>query len=484
MLERASNLFEKLSRHRGESLPVLAARAVRFTSESARAALDLRACNAVGVGVRCGGRVIVKSQGWISVGDEVRFNSFLSPIELFAGPGARIEIGRDVDINYGTLISAKRRVKIGDRVMMGNHCIIADSDQPGMLGAGSSDDPRPVEIGDGAWLAVRVTVLPGAKIGAGAVVTAGSVVAGEIPPGVVAGGIPARVFRSTATSADRAAIPAPGDGGGRNGAHASGHNGASGEHPGVTDVLHNAANGVHASRNGTSAHAIPETSRRKSTARGVLVSDFTIDDLAHQLALVPGALELRAQVAPFGQVVQVLMQPPDPDAADFAVVWTRPESTIPSFARVRAFEAVDPAALAAEVDQFCELLIRGLARYRFAFVPTWTMPPYERGRGLLDARENGASHALAAMNLRLMENIARSSNVFVFDAQRWVAAAGKNAWSPKLWYLGKIPFGSEVFAEAARDVHAAALAIRGEARKLLVLDLDDTLWGGIVGDVG
>jgi acetyltransferase-like isoleucine patch superfamily enzyme len=39
-------------------------------------------------------------------------------------------------------------------------------------------------------------VLPGARIGAGAVIAAGSVVAGDIPPGKVAGGIPARILRA------------------------------------------------------------------------------------------------------------------------------------------------------------------------------------------------------------------------------------------------------------------------------------------------
>jgi acetyltransferase-like isoleucine patch superfamily enzyme len=52
-----------------------------------------------------------------------------------------------------------------------------------------------VEIGDGVWLAARVTVLPGSRIGAGAVIAAGSVVAGDIPAGNVAGGIPARILR-------------------------------------------------------------------------------------------------------------------------------------------------------------------------------------------------------------------------------------------------------------------------------------------------
>ena len=53
-----------------------------------------------------------------------------------------------------------------------------------------------VEIGDDVWLAVRVTLMPGSKIGKGSVIGAGSIVCGEIPAGVIAIGNPARpVFR-------------------------------------------------------------------------------------------------------------------------------------------------------------------------------------------------------------------------------------------------------------------------------------------------
>ncbi len=61
---------------------------------------------------------------------------------------------------------------------------------------------------------------------------------------------------------------------------------------------------------------------------------------------------------------------------------------------------------------------------------------------------------------------------------------GIQAFSPKLWYLGKIPFGNEVFKAAARDIKAALRGMLGYARKLIIVDLDDTLWGGIVGDAG
>jgi len=74
--------------------------------------------------------------------------------------------------------------------------------------------------------------------------------------------------------------------------------------------------------------------------------------------------------------------------------------------------------------------------------------------------------------------------VFVLDAGRWIATGGLADVKPKRWFLGKIAYGAGVFAEAARDVRAALRGARGMARKLIVVDLDDTLWGGIVGDVG
>lgn len=54
---------------------------------------------------------------------------------------------------------------------------------------------KDVEIGDCVWLGSRVTILPGTKIGEGAIIQAGSVVHGEIPRCSIAGGNPAKVFK-------------------------------------------------------------------------------------------------------------------------------------------------------------------------------------------------------------------------------------------------------------------------------------------------
>jgi acetyltransferase-like isoleucine patch superfamily enzyme len=170
---------------------------VWFTS-SLGARFWLRDCDQVGANTRTFWRPNIENRGRIVIGARTRLNSNWAPIELVSGPNGVIDIGEGVFINYGSMISAHLRVWIGSNVMIGNYCIVADTEIPGIgePPGGPAIDPRPVEIGDGAWLAARVTVLPGTRIGAGAVIAAGSVVAGDIPPGTLAGGIPARILRA------------------------------------------------------------------------------------------------------------------------------------------------------------------------------------------------------------------------------------------------------------------------------------------------
>ncbi len=113
--------------------------------------------------------------------------------------GAVIEIGQGVGITGGA-ICASESIRIGDRVRIGANCTIVDTDfhplEPSARRAGPAGGASsPVTIGDEAFIGMQVMILKGSRIGAGAVIGAGSVVAGEIPPGVIAAGNPARVLR-------------------------------------------------------------------------------------------------------------------------------------------------------------------------------------------------------------------------------------------------------------------------------------------------
>jgi FkbH-like protein len=427
----------------------------RYAKEVGSGLAFLRQCSEVGEGVRIiGGRPRIDNQGYLSIGARSVLMCEMGPISLRTGPSGRLQIGESVMMNFGSLISANSSVRIGDRVSIGQYCLVCDTE-----GADSAPDAEcaPVEIADGVWIAARVTVLPGSKIGQGSVITAGSIVSGEIPPGVVAGGIPARVLRKLESEEARASA--------------------------AVDAENMPLNGSPLASAAAVALEPSSVPRATPSRRGYIVSDFTIGELERRLNEDSELPIVEFESAPFGQVVHALMSPA-PDGRDVLVVWTRPEAVIPAFGRLLGYEQVDEAEVLSQVDEFCELILKGAGAYKTVFVPTWVVPTHHRAFGMIDARKGGLSRNLAAMNLRLMEKLEAAPGVFVLNAQRWVESVGRNAQQPKLWYLGKVPFHADVFAEAARDIKAALSGLSGGARKLLVLDLDDTVWGGIVGDAG
>ena len=222
--------------------------------------------------------------------------------------------------------------------------------------------------------------------------------------------------------------------------------------------------------------------------RGLLISDFNIQNLAGYLENDPGDPPVKARVAPYGQVVPVLLDREHDvwrEECDFAVVWTTPAGAAPSF---RGFsDHVEPPlpALMDEVGAFASRLAGLLDRVRFVFAPIWVSPPYDRGLGLLDLKTGpGAANAVLRMNLRLIDACEKTANLHLLNTGRWLSASGRDAFVPKLWYMAKVAYGNEVLREAARDIKSGLTALLGGARKLIVLDLDNTLWGGIVGEVG
>ena len=217
-----------------------------------------------------------------------------------------------------------------------------------------------------------------------------------------------------------------------------------------------------------------------------LVSDFTIAGLAALLEDDAAPPSIEPVVAPSGPVAGTLMELARAgERVDCLLVWTRPEAVVPAYNDVLGFSPVATDTLLGQVDAFASAVREAARRAGCVLVPSWVASPAQRGLGLLDLRPGqGVADALRRMNLRLCDALAGEANVFVLDAARWLAAAGPAAVSARLWFMAKVPFAAPVFAEAARDVKAALHALRGGSRRLVVLDLDDTLWGGTVGESG
>ncbi len=177
--------------------------------ENAASRAQLRRLRSAGSGIVLGRGVKIEHPECVSLGDGVHLNDhcWLSVLtenretgkptitlrpELRIGDGCYI--GR-----FGTL-ACMNRVTIGRDVMISDRVFIGDATH----GFARTDLPirdqyltskGPVEIGDGTWIGIGVSIMANVKIGRNCVIGAGSVVASDIPDFCIAVGAPAKIVR-------------------------------------------------------------------------------------------------------------------------------------------------------------------------------------------------------------------------------------------------------------------------------------------------
>lgn len=136
-------------------------------------------------------RILVELLGSLGEDTEIR-------PPLYCDYGSHTHIGARTFVNFGLVALDVAPIRIGDDVQIGPYVQLLTPTHP------LESEPRrakweaaePITIGDNVWLGGGVIVCPGVTIGAGTVVGAGAVVTGDLPPGVLAVGTPARVVRS------------------------------------------------------------------------------------------------------------------------------------------------------------------------------------------------------------------------------------------------------------------------------------------------
>jgi acetyltransferase-like isoleucine patch superfamily enzyme len=150
-----------------------------------------------------GGRPMLIGPLLIEIGEGSR----ISGQTTFTGRGGsrhpRLVIGSNCDIGWQTTIAVGTEVRIGNNVRIAGRAFLAG--YPGhpfdarARAAGLPDldqQSGAIVLEDDVWLATQVTVNAGVRIGRGTIVAAGSVVTKDLPPFVLAGGVPARIIRS------------------------------------------------------------------------------------------------------------------------------------------------------------------------------------------------------------------------------------------------------------------------------------------------
>jgi FkbH-like protein len=227
--------------------------------------------------------------------------------------------------------------------------------------------------------------------------------------------------------------------------------------------------------------------------RLLLLGNHTLDALARSTAaaaLCRGVV-VDGRVGPFGQHVQMLLDPAlglaehDPQAIFLSLDLERLLPELPAGLAELTTEArrrlVDHGLRV--IDDWVELA-KGRTSATLLVGNFWR--PRRAHLGLADAKLAGGEAALyGLLNARLLDAYADDPRVHVVDVDHAVATVGRDAASdPRMAFLAKLAW-SEAALPVLGDLLARYLAgLVLPPRKCLVLDLDNTLWGGVLGEEG
>jgi FkbH-like protein len=210
-----------------------------------------------------------------------------------------------------------------------------------------------------------------------------------------------------------------------------------------------------------------------------IVSSFMVDMLADALAasLLRRGIVAELDLAPYGALPTGLIgQTSQPDCDLLMLLPThRDLMQTPDLQADR-----DAAARAAEQE----------ADFWAGFWPsdrpvvqlTFDPPAFRAAAEADGFTPGGTLNHVRAVNQRLAERA--GSNVALVDAEALAMQVGRDWHSGRTYALCKQPFANEAMTEVSEALAAAVAGVTGRGRKVLVLDLDNTVWGGVIGDVG
>ena len=112
--------------------------------------------------------------------------------------------------------------------------------------------------------------------------------------------------------------------------------------------------------------------------------------------------------------------------------------------------------------------------------------PMERFFGNYDRKVDASlSSIVSALNNFIVAEARRHGNMLLLDLEATASWVGRQHWfDERLWVLGKSLCALDHLPLVAQNIVDVVLAAKGRTVKCIVLDLDNTLWGGVIGDDG
>jgi FkbH-like protein len=141
--------------------------------------------------------------------------------------------------------------------------------------------------------------------------------------------------------------------------------------------------------------------------------------------------------------------------------------------------------LGLELDKY-KSIWSALSRYNCSIIQNNFDLPFYRSLGNLDGYDaHGKTYYINKLNIKFAEQAQEMSNLYINDINYLSSYVGLKEWfDPSLWFQAKYAISMSAIPELAFNISKIVNSIMGGAKKCLVLDLDNTCWGGVIGDDG
>jgi len=150
---------------------------------------------------------------------------------------------------------------------------------------------------------------------------------------------------------------------------------------------------------------------------------------------------------------------------------------------------MSPEEISAAIDERyarLEQMWQALGRFRCPIIQNNFELPYYRLLGSRDAYDvHGLSNVIGRLNSKIYDYASTHEGFFVNDINWLAASVGLEKWADtSYWFMYKYAMSLDVIPELSYQIAAIVRSIFGKNKKCIAVDLDNTMWGGIVGDDG
>ncbi len=138
-----------------------------------------------------------------------------------------------------------------------------------------------------------------------------------------------------------------------------------------------------------------------------------------------------------------------------------------------------------EVERY-KSIWHSLSKFDCAIIQNNFDLPIDRSLGNMDSYDiHGKTHFINKLNLEFARNAREIKNLYINDINYLASYIGISNWFDKsLWHQAKYSISMDSIPELAFNLSKIINAVFGKSNKCLVLDLDNTCWGGVIGDDG